>query len=1091
MATNIQDARGSLLEPKHKIFLSHSGAQKGFVEELCVQLEAIHRFPFFDKRTDSLPWGESFPDAIFRAAKQCQVAVVVLSDEFFMSKWPMLELVAFMEARKSGANEGLKILPLFFKISLKDLKDATRRERWFSSWEDIARKDGRIKLRDWKDALEQLPRFNGFEYVKQGESLYEEESSLKAYRDKVVDALCKMVQPDVLRGNPNDIQGRLRICQRILAKLEGTSPGVHNRTLVKPVMGRVMGLYGTGGIGKTTFCKVLLDELETRFAGKVCHVEVGSQRTQHELLQVVIRSLTDTDYKRGFELWNIEECQTYLQRELMKKASFLALDNVSPETVREAKVYLEFGFHKNSMVLVTARTLNILTSHLGIDERDCMEMPDLEKEEATRLFLRHAALDDNPDRWKGHDHVIQACLRECHYSKGLDTKGYSKGHHYHPLALLVLGAQLQSEDDLSKWQDILAEEPNMKFNLLGETPHPVFHVFERSYKSLRYIDAELPLLFMDVALFTPERYRSFGIPGNIFTWLSMVHELSENRVRLRLELLQTRGMLEDLGDGSRSIGMHDLFREFAKREAKAINLDTQNCVYVTDKIAELRKRRRNCCQELARIALGELERFDGIQWYYFSNIVVLKLVGCGDVLCNEHLNLSGLTLLKSLEAYGCGSLTQLHGLQDLKDLTYLRLVSVEIYKKTLNQLPVSLEYLHLQGHMDLREPLILDHCTNLLELTLQNCSGSLSKFPDLSKLCSIRKVYFSGGFKARTVRGLSSCLSVLKSLKVVGHEIQPVDCPGLSELVGLEELQLLHTAISDLPDFRKWTNLKQIEILGNKLTMLSGLESLPKLEQIILKGCRNLRTLENLRKLPALQLLHVGGCCNLTSLKVYDCVNLTMCLGLSDLTALEELHLCNVGVQTVPDSKELYLRNVGLPLHWGPEAEPNFARLKILNLHGCSELKEFVEMGALPALQQLDLSGCSNLEQLPDLSKSSKLELLEFSDSSVQQLLRYKDVYTLASMPLLKPVTIVKEDSAEADQKRKQRRLSWEPKFFGMDYKSFYDTNTHFMLKRSYDHSKLEGIYGESMLRRIVQEKNNRDFAEDYAHLQNLTSTSQ
>ena len=98
--------------------------------------------------------------------------------------------------------------------------------------------------------------------------------------------------------------------QRILAKLEGTSPGVHNRTLVKPVMGRVMGLYGTGGIGKTTFCKVLLDELETRFAGKVCHVEVGSQRTQHELLQLVIRSLTDTDYKRGFELWNIEEVVT-------------------------------------------------------------------------------------------------------------------------------------------------------------------------------------------------------------------------------------------------------------------------------------------------------------------------------------------------------------------------------------------------------------------------------------------------------------------------------------------------------------------------------------------------------------------------------------------------------------------------------------------------------------------------------------------------------------------------------------------------------------------------------------------------------------
>lgn len=176
------------------------------MEDLCVQLENVNRFPFFDQRIDSLPLGERFPDAIFRAAKQCQVAVAVLSEEFFTSKWPMLELVAFMEEQKLGVNKGLKILPLFFKISLTELKDSTRRNKWFSLWEGWARADGRIKIDRWKYALEELPKFNGIGYVEQGEG----DSS---YRNKVAEALCELVQPDVRWGNAGDVQGRLRICR--------------------------------------------------------------------------------------------------------------------------------------------------------------------------------------------------------------------------------------------------------------------------------------------------------------------------------------------------------------------------------------------------------------------------------------------------------------------------------------------------------------------------------------------------------------------------------------------------------------------------------------------------------------------------------------------------------------------------------------------------------------------------------------------------------------------------------------------------------------------------------------------------------------
>jgi len=54
---------------------------------------------------------------------------------------------------------------------------------------------------------------------------------------------------------------------------------------------RVVGLYGVGGIGKTTICKAMCNDLSKEFHDKVCHVELGSQ--SEKVFKEVLGKLMD------------------------------------------------------------------------------------------------------------------------------------------------------------------------------------------------------------------------------------------------------------------------------------------------------------------------------------------------------------------------------------------------------------------------------------------------------------------------------------------------------------------------------------------------------------------------------------------------------------------------------------------------------------------------------------------------------------------------------------------------------------------------------------------------------------------------------
>lgn len=191
------------LEAKHKVFLSHSGAQKAFVEQLCVDLERCDRYPFFDKRRDSLGIGEHFPNLIFQAIQQCQVGVLILSEEFFTrTKWPMLEMAAMVESKT--LNPELVIMPVFLSISREQCRNGDNHRRWVSLWLEWARKDPRINVTKWKAALSLFGPTNAL--------VYNDSVGEVKFREEIVEAICERVRPET-RWDDSHVQGRTRFCK--------------------------------------------------------------------------------------------------------------------------------------------------------------------------------------------------------------------------------------------------------------------------------------------------------------------------------------------------------------------------------------------------------------------------------------------------------------------------------------------------------------------------------------------------------------------------------------------------------------------------------------------------------------------------------------------------------------------------------------------------------------------------------------------------------------------------------------------------------------------------------------------------------------
>ena len=124
------------LEPEFKVYLSFIGLNgvRRFGEQLDKDLEVLEQPVFCHLRPNYLPLGQRFAPVFLNACRKCKVGVVVLLEEYLVSKRKMNNLVEFVHAMRDESMSFI-LIPLYFKITVDDLSEQSIEKNWRPRWE--------------------------------------------------------------------------------------------------------------------------------------------------------------------------------------------------------------------------------------------------------------------------------------------------------------------------------------------------------------------------------------------------------------------------------------------------------------------------------------------------------------------------------------------------------------------------------------------------------------------------------------------------------------------------------------------------------------------------------------------------------------------------------------------------------------------------------------------------------------------------------------------------------------------------------------------------------------------------------------------
>ncbi|XP_062017105.1 disease resistance protein RPV1-like [Rosa rugosa] len=958
---------------RYDVFISFRGddTRNTFTSHLFKALDRKKINTYLDYELES---GDEIGPTLLKAIEESKISVIIFSENYATSTWCLDELVHILECKKINQQF---VIPVFYRIDPSHVRH--QREGYATAFakHEERFKDRMDQVLKWKGALTTAANLSGFD----SHTICNESELV----ERVVEAIFMKLDRELSSHLANFIGVESRI-QKIKTLLCIVPPDVCVRTV---------GIWGMGGIGKTTLADAVFSQLSSQFEASCFLANIREESERRGLRHLRNELLGELLKEENFSIGTPSIGSAVIKNRLSRAKILIVLDDVNDLSQLESLVGDQVQFGSGSRIIITTRDMQLLREMQLLRKSanhdvQIYKVEELDNDEALQLFH----LNDS-EAIRSGEACTELVRMVLHYAAGI------------PLALKILGSlfrrcksKQEREDFLKKLKKFpekkLQNVYRVSYDALGENEREMFLYIACFHKGEKICSAKAQL----------DACGLFAGSG--------------------IEVLIDMSLISIKDD--RYLWMHDVIQEMGwaiEREKYPEKPGKRSRLCAPEDVCHVLERNKGT-EKVQSISLNlsmitEL-KLTPQAFKKMGNLKFLKFCGHDDLVdysplkdCDMRLNLQDLESLPDTLIYLRWPLYPLKSLPS--KFSSDNLVELNMPGSQLRRLwnegqnPRNLKRIDLHDSTQLVEVPDLSVSVNIESINLEGCIGLVevpSYFENLHKLTSLN---LSNCLNLRFLSDMPRNL-VLLELQSTAIEELPSSIWSHEKLV---ELNLdLCEGIKNLPNSTwKLNSLTSLYLSGTSIEGLpSSIESLSAVVSIELIDCKRFVSLPtSICKLKSLQRLSLNGS---SSFNTFPEI-------LEPMYCLVSLNLGKTEVNELPSSIE---NLVGLKRLWLSECKslesvPNsIYNLKLLEdfkVDGCCKLKKLPPSSFLLCsfmhVNILDLRGCKVLEEIPDcISSLTSLNLsgsmIKSIPSTIKQASRLRFLYArncncLQSLPEL------------------------------------------------------------------------------------------
>ncbi|XP_024188496.1 probable disease resistance protein At4g27220 [Rosa chinensis] len=508
---------------KHDVFLSFRGVDTrgGITFEIYDRLQNRRGIKTFMDDQD-LQVGDVISPTLLMAIKESRFAIIALSPNYASSTWCLEELRNICECMKEDNN---RILPLFYNVDPSDVRNQKRSFGDAFTKHEKSGKHKSEKVQQWRDALTKVANFSGWHTLN-----YKTDRELV---DAIEESVCnklRLTEPELKMciGGFNEFAATKQAIDKVMNALKDDEA-------------TTIGVYGMGGVGKTTMVKYVGAQAQKSRLFNQVIMAVVSQNPDLIQIQETFAEMLDFKLEEKTEIGRAIK----LKEKIMRGTGILIILDDIWKRIEFSRIGIPNHnelLRCNSKVLLTTRrssVCQIMESHAKI------RLNILSKEDSWSLFVKEAR--KSFDKSSNFYDVAREVVREC---AGL------------PIALIAVARALRDEA-LDGWKEAarrlqVSQPPN------PEDEGDVFKCIKLSYDYLKYDDSKS--CFLLCCLF-PEDYDipieyllMYGIGKGMFQDSNMLEARATTYLVVKA-LKDSSLLLDARAEGC--VRMHDVIRDMA------------------------------------------------------------------------------------------------------------------------------------------------------------------------------------------------------------------------------------------------------------------------------------------------------------------------------------------------------------------------------------------------------------------------------------------------------------------------------------------------------------------------------------------------